>query len=131
MPLLGVPGGVTVRVPQLPGWRKTPRLGRAAFSGRIPCNFPPPASVSHLMRGSCCRLTLLWEGLTMQQPLPELHEDLPRGAPWGCAVVFTQWAPNTPGTQPSPAGCTRRQPSAQKDWVAKALKYILLHLESV
>lgn len=48
-----------------------------------------------------------------------------------CSIVFTQWAPNTPGTQPSAAGCTRHQPSAQKAWAAKSLKYIFLHLESV
>lgn len=48
-----------------------------------------------------------------------------------CSVIFTRWAPNTPSTQPRATGCTRHQPSAQKAWAAKTLKYIFLHLESV
>lgn len=98
----GRAGGVTVRVPQLLGWRKTPCLGRAAFSGHNPCNFPLPASVSHLMRGGCCRLIQLWEGLTTQQSLPERHEELPRGTPWGCALSSSPSGHRTPPA-PSPA----------------------------
>lgn len=106
-------GGVTVRVPQLQGWRKTPRLGRAAFPGCVLRNFPPPASISHpnpSRFGKCSPPSSHFQSCTRTFPGEHrgaaLRQRLPR-APRAASP-----APRAaPGASPAPRGTGRQTPS--------------------
>lgn len=82
-----------------PGQEENPAPGKSCLPWMRPVQLPT----------ACQRLPPepipFWEVLTTQQPLPELHEDLPGGAPWGCTPSASPQSP--PGQPAQPHGLLR------------------------